>query len=233
MRIVRRILDRVTTDLTRDPICQLRINVLAWCPIRPIQLDRLDPSKDFHDVPDATRADMIGGAVSVLMPHHFKGRRDRIPERQLMPLTPYGVAAMRAFAAEPRAWGSAGRPDRKAINVPYLNELFRAACVRAQAALKSDGVDVDLSAMTLYKLKHSQATAMQIAAPGLTDRNGDIRIDAGVQATTAHARPGMTKVYTLAAVAPLLKVVCSQTSRYLDGLLATPLTPPAALRRVK
>ena len=107
MRIIRRILYHVDDGPDGDPSF-LRFNVLAWCPLRPIQLDRLDPSTDFRDVPDATRADQAAGA-SVLMPHHFKGRRKRLPARQLIPLTPYGVAAMRAFAAEPKAWGHGGR----------------------------------------------------------------------------------------------------------------------------
>ena len=96
---------------------------------------------------------------------------------------------MRAFAAEPKAWGHGGRKGAKHVSAASLNKAFRAACTRAQAALLAEGVRVDLSPLTLYKLKHSQTTAMQIAAPGLVDADGDVRIDPGVQLTVGHGAP--------------------------------------------
>ena len=66
--------------------------------------------------------------------------------------------------------------------------------------------------MTLYKLKHSQTTAMQIAAPGLVDADGD---SGSIPASSdrRHGAPEMTQVYTLGAIDPLLKVVLTRRRR--------------------
>ena len=225
MRIIRTILDHVPTKYGRDGAVSVRrIAVLAWAPFTPIQLQRLDPATDFRDIPDASRADQIAGAITVLMPHRFKGQRRRIPVREIEPLTPYGVAALRAFRDEPKAHGS--------FSVASLNKAFKAACLRAQTALAADGVDVDLSGLTLYQLKHAQAAAMQLAS-GLVDGRGRLRVDDGVRATWGHADAGTTAVYTIGAVDPLKRLASERTARYLDDLFRQPLTPGKALRRVK
>jgi hypothetical protein len=230
MRIVREILKHVPTKFGRDgAVSEKRIGVLAWCAITPVQMRRLNPPVDFHDVPNADRDDLIDGAVTVLMPLRFKGQRRQLPQRELEPLTPYGVDAMRAFAAEPKAWGK--------FSTASLNKAFKAACGRAQIALKADGIDVDLSRVTLYHLKHSLASAMELAS-GLVDRRGKLKASDGVRQMLGHARGQTTTVYTRATVEPLKLEVSKRTALYLDELFTRPLKPApkaskSTLRRVK
>jgi len=228
MRIVREILRQFPSRFGRSSlISELRLAVLAWIHITPKQLQQLEPASAFHDLPEASREDMIAGAITLTKPARHKGRQKRVPAPETIPLTPWGVEAMRAFAAEPAAWGK--------FSVASLNKAFRRACRRAQAALAEQGVVVDLSGMTLYHLKHSLATAASIASAGLVDRSGKVRQDPGVSRALDHAssRGGRTtSFYTQAAVAPILLLVNATTARYLDHLFTVPLNAPAALRLV-
>jgi integrase len=225
MRIVREILKHFPSRFGKSSkISQLRLGVLAWVHITPKQLQQLEPGTAFHDVPDATREDMIAGLITVTKPPRHKGRQRRVPAPETIPLTPYGVQALRAFVAEPAAWGS--------FSLPPLNKAFKRACTRAQAALATTGVVVDLSAMTVYHLKHSLATTASIASAGLINRQGVIQQSAGVQKALDHAHARTTSIYTQAAVDPILRHVNAATARYLDHLFTVPLAPPPALKIV-
>jgi integrase len=231
MRIIREILKHVPTKYGREgAVSEKRLAVLALVPITPVQLMRLDPAKDFRDIADADREAMIAGQIALSLRPRLKGQRKRRPAPELEPLTPYGVEAMRAFAAEPKAWGD--------FSTASLNKAVKGAARRAQAALAAKGIRVDLSGFTLYQLKHSYAAAMQVASGGITDAAGTIRIHPGVQKTLGHAAARTSATYTIGAIEPIKLIVSSLTAQYLDALFAQPLkaTPSAAsgkLRRVK
>jgi len=219
MRIVREVLKHVPTRFGRSSrVSELRLAVLAWVHITPKQLQQVDPPRHFHDVPNATREEIIGGVVTLTKPPRLKGRLKRIPPPETIPLNPWGVEAMRAFAAERAAWGT--------FSVPPLNRMFKRGCRKAQAALARQGVNVDLSAMTLYHLKHSLATAAQLASAGIVDRAGRMRQSPGVQRALDHASARTTAIYTQAAVDPAVRYVSAATAVYLDHLFTMPLVPP-------
>jgi hypothetical protein len=194
--------------------------VLAWVNITPKQLAQLDPSKAFHDVPDATRADMAAGVITVTKPARHKGRAKVIPAPQTIPLTPYGVDPLRAFAATPAAWGK--------FSVSSLNKQFQRAAGQAQASLAAAGVQVDLSEASVYHLKHSLTSAMTQATNGLFDRQGELVIPSAVVKANDHRSARTTKIYTASAVAPILREANEAFTAWLDRRLAEPLTPPAA-----
>lgn len=239
MRIVARILAAIPTKYGRlNRLGEKRAAVLAYCPITPVQLQRMKP-EHFRDVPDATRDQIINGAIAIELAPRRKGRRKKLPAPTLEPLTPYGVAAMRALVATPGAFAPARQPGRPPWSVSMLNKAFKGARDRAIAALAAEGIAVDTRCqeMTLYVLKHSLTAAMSRASGGRVDaRTGEIAISKGVQTMLGHSSERMTKVYSLGAVDPILVEVNAATSRFLDQLFAEPLggTPvaPPALRLV-
>jgi len=199
--------------------------VLAWVHLTPTQLMGVVPARDFHDVPDATREDIIAGEITLTKRPRLKGRKNRpIPAPETIPLNPWGVDAMRAFAACPDAHGT--------FSMSPLNKLVKRAAGRAQAALAKSGVQVDLSGMTLYHLKHSLATTASLAAAGLVNRRGQIVQSPGVQFALDHAHAHTTATYTQAAVDPIVRQVNAATSRYLDRLFQTSLLPEPRLKLV-
>jgi hypothetical protein len=222
MRLVREILKHAPSKFGRDSaITQARVGVLAWVDIRESQLMKLDPARDFHDMPDATRDDILAGAITVTIQPHLKGRKNRrIPRPSTMPLTPWGVEAMRAFVATP---GAAGK-----FSMSPIRKYVVRGCVHAQAALAKQGVAVDLSAFTPRHFRHSIATAKRHAAPGLVDRNGDLVIHPGVVKSLGHANARTSGIYTQAAIDGDVLVVHQLTMRWLEAVLAQPLTPPPA-----
>lgn len=203
---------------------QLRLAVLAWVHITPTQLMDLDPRRHFHDVPDATREDILAGAITITKHARLKGRLKRIPPPETIPLNYLGVAAMRAFAAEPRAWGS--------FSCSSLNKSIQRGAALAQAALTTRGVAIDLADWTLYHLKHSLATTASLASAGLVDRQGKVRQSPGVSRALDHARLRTTSIYTQAAVDPIVRRVNELTGEYLEELLGRPL-PSIAAQRIK
>jgi len=225
MRIVAEILRHIPSRFGYSgAVTEQRIAVLAWIHITPIELRRVDPPRHFHDVPDATREDILDGAITLTIPPRHKGQRQKLPAAHTIPLNPWGVAAMRAFAANPAAWGP--------FSGSSLNKVFKRACRRAQAALAKRGIAVDLSETTVYHLKHSLTTAAQLASPGLLDRQGRIQPAPGVQASVSHQQNRTTRFYTEAAVDPLVRLANAATTRYLEALFAQPLTPAPAVRLV-
>jgi integrase len=227
-RIVREILAHIDSKFGRDSaISRARLGVLAWVHITPQQLKGVVVSRDFHDVEGASHEDILGGAITLTKRPRLKGRKGkRIPPPETIPLTPYGVAAMRVFAATEGA-------EAKSFSVSVLNRMAKRAAARAQTALAKRGVVVDLSGFTLYHLKHSLATAAAIAAPGLITRSGRIVQDPGVQKALDHASGLTTAIYTNAAVDPTVRAVNAALSLYLDRLFKTPLTQPTAIRVAK
>jgi integrase len=225
-RVVREILKHVPSKFGKSgKVSELRLGVLAWIHITPTQLMGVEPLTDFHDVPDATREQIIGGAITLTKQARLKGRKGKtIPAPETIPLNPWGVEAMRKFAAYPPAHGK--------FSMSPLNKVFKRACARAQAALAKAGVVVDLSAMTLYHLKHSLASTASIASAGLVDRRGRLQQALGVSKALDHADPRTTMIYTGAAVDPLVRQVNAATSVFLAQLFKTPLNPAAALRVV-
>jgi hypothetical protein len=225
-RIVREILKQVPSKFGRKSgRSALRLHVLAWVHITPTQLMQVNPPSDFHDRPDASRSDIVAGSITLTKHARLKGRQKLIPPPETIPLNPWGVDALRAFTADPDAWGK--------FSMSPLNKVFKRACTRAQSVLAKRGVIVDLSEMTMYHLKHSLATTASIAAAGLVDAKGKLRQDPGVQRALDHADPGITSIYTAASVDPLVRRVNAATSVYLDHLFKTPLAPAAPLRRVR
>jgi len=225
-RIVREILAHLESKFGRDSaVSRARIGVLAWVHITPKQLKAVDVARDFHDVPDASREDIIGGAITLTKRPRLKGRKGkRIPPPETIPCNPYGVDALRVFAATEGAAGSFSNSS--------LNKMIQRAAKQAQATLAKRGVVVDLSGFTLYHLKHSLATTAAIAAPGLVTRSGKIVQHPGVQRALDHASGITTATYTASAVDPTVRAVNAATSIYLDRLFKTPLTKPTALRAV-
>ena len=222
-RIVREILRHAESKFGRDSaISRARLGVLAWVHITPKQLMGINVARDFHDVPDATHEDIIGGAITLTKRPRLKGRKGRaIPAPETIPLNPYGVAAMRVFAATE---GAAGKFSNSS-----LNKLIQRAAAQAQAALAKRGVVVDLSGFTLYHLKHSLATAAAIAAPGLVTRRGRIVQNPGVQRALDHASGMTTAIYTNAAVDPIVRQVNAATGLFLDDLFKKALTQPTRI----
>jgi hypothetical protein len=226
MRIVREILKHAETKFgRRDGHGERRLAVLAWVNITPKQLSQLDPSKAFHDVPDATREEIAAGVVTLTKPPRHKGRAKVIPPAETIPLTPYGVEAMRAYAANP--------PELRKFSVSSLNKQFQRAAARAQASLVAAGVEVDLSTATVYHLKHSLTSAMMQATNGLFDRHGELVIAPAVVRANDHRSARTTKIYGASAVAPILREANEALTAWLDRHLAEPLTPPPALRIVR
>jgi hypothetical protein len=221
MRIVREILKHVPSRFGHhDGLGERRLAVLAWVNITPKQLSQLDPATAFRDVPDATREELAAGVVTLTKPPRHKGRAKVIPAPETIPLTPYGVEALRAYAANP--------PELRKFSVSALNKQFKRAAAQAQAALAAAGVAVDLSSATVYHLKHSLASAMTQATAGLFDRQGQIVIAPAVVKANDHRSARTTKIYTAAAVAPILREANEAFTAWLDRRLAEPLTPPAA-----
>jgi hypothetical protein len=225
LRIVREILGHVASRFGHhDGLGERRLAVLAWVNITPKQLAQLDPAKAFHDDPDATREAIAAGAVTLTKPPRHKGRAKVVPPPETIPLTPYGVEALRAYAANP--------PERAAFSVSSLNKQFKRAAGQAQASLAAAGVEVDLSAATVYHLKHSLASAMMQATNGLFDRRGELVIAPAVVKANDHRSARTTKIYTASAVAPILREANEAFTAWLDRRLAEPLTPPPSLRIV-
>lgn len=228
MRIVRDIVRLAPASRGRSSRAnQLRLAVLAdTFHITPQQLrDVKDPVAAFHDVPDATRQDMIEGLITVTVPARHKGRQAIIPPPQTIPLTPYGVAAWRAYVAEPTAWASAG------CSGSSLNKFAKHGAAKAQALYQSQGLQIDLSQFTVYCLKHSIASLASEVSLGRIDHTGEIRQDPAVIAALAHRKATTTKVYTQASVSPILLAVNVALSLRLDRDYQTPLAP--APRAVK
>jgi hypothetical protein len=227
MRIVREILVHAarTKNGPRNGHGLARLGVLAWVNITPKQLSQLDPATAFHDDPDASREDIIAGAITVTKPPRHKGRAKIVPAPETIPLTPYGVEAMRVFAATPGAWG--------AFSLPGLNKQFQRAAASVQATLAALGVTVDLSGASVYHLKHSLASAMAEATDGRFDRRGNLVLNPAVVRANDHRSARTTKIYTATAVDPILREANRPMTDYLDRLLAQPLKPPTPLRVVK
>lgn len=227
MRIVAEILKHVPSKFGKDgTVTATRLAVLAWVHITPDQLRKVDPARDFHDVPEATREEIIGGLVTLTKRPRLKGRRNRpLPPPETIPLNPWGVEALRAFAALPAAWGPK-------MSLSPLNKVVKRAARAAQAALRDQGVRVDLSGFTLYHLKHSLATAAAVASGGVMDRAGVIRQDPGLQRMLDHTHGRTTSIYTQAAVDPVVRQVNAALSLHLDRLFAVPLTRERHLRIV-
>jgi integrase len=230
-RIIREILKHVPSTFGKDAeASEARLEVLAWVHITSKQLKALEPA-DWHDIPNATPEDILAGAITITIRPRLKGRLKRIPPPETIPLNPWGVAAMRRFA-KADAWTKPDKP--KGFSNSSLNKIFQRGCVRAQAALAAKGVAVDLSAMTVYHLKHSLATTASLASGGLIDRQGKIVTSPGVQKALGHAKAKTTTIYTQAGVDPIVRHVNLCTSNYLEQLFTVPLTSqPAALRLVK
>ncbi len=222
MRLVREILAAAPSKFGRDSaITEARAEVLAWVDIRESQLMKIDPARDFHDVPNATREDILAGAITLTVAPHLKGRKNRrIPRPTLIPLTPWGVAAMRRFATTPGAAGP--------FSMSSMRKYVRRGCVHAEKALKARGVAVDLSAFVPRHFRHSLATVKRNAAPGLVDRFGDLVIDPGVVKALGHASARTSGIYTQAAVDGDVLRVHQMVIRWLEIKLAEPLTPPPA-----
>jgi hypothetical protein len=227
MRIVVEILQHLPSRFGRSGrVSELRIAALAWNHITPVQLQRFDPARDFHDLANATREEILDGAITMDLPARLKGRLKTIPAPQTIPCNPWGAEAMRALAAEPTAW------VKPKFSLPPLNKIIKRACVRAQAALAARGIHVDLSGVTLYHLKHSLSTAAQLASPGVLDDQGRIKPAPGLQAALHHAKGRTTRFYTEAAVDPLVRLTNAQTTLYLEALFREPLRSGTALRLV-
>jgi integrase len=228
MRVVAEILAQVPSRFGRSSrVSQLRLAALAWNHITPIQLQRLNPARDFHDLPDATRDEIFAGAITLDVPPRFKGRQKRIPAPKTVPLNPWGAVAMRELVSEPAAWTNEGTFSLKSLNI-----IVQRAAERAQAALAKRGVMVDLSGFTLYHLKHSLSTAALLAAPGLINAQGQIVPTGGLQAFLGHQDARTTRYYTQAAVDPLMLLTMQQTTLYLEALFKQPLRATAQLRLV-
>jgi hypothetical protein len=226
MRLVREVLASVRRPFGKQSRHgELRLAVLAWVNITPKQLSLLKPETAFHDDPDATREEMAAGVITLTKPPRFKGRAKVIPAPETIPLTPYGVDAMRAFAATPAAWGK--------FSVSGLNKQFKGAAARAQASLGAAGVPVDLSTMTLYHLKHSLASALAQATNGLFDRRGQLQINPAVIRALDHRSARTSRIYTASAVDPTLREANEALTAWLDRHLAEPLTPPTPLKIVR
>jgi hypothetical protein len=228
MRIVRRILGRLDTGSGRPArLGRLRLAVLAYVNITPDQLMRVQAG-DFYDVPDASRADILAGDVRLLKPARHKGRSKTTPQPELIPLTPYGVEAMRALAAEPDAF------TRRSFSTSQINRLWRRAVGREVEALTASGMPVPetLPAMTAYNLKHSLACALEIATAGKFDRSGRLRQAEETIAAHNHKRGRTSAIYTGASVAAVLIKANIALTEYLDEVFATPLAPAVELRAV-
>jgi hypothetical protein len=227
MRIIREILKYLPSRFGRSSAVSVaRIMVLAYVHITPKQLMALDPRKDFIDVPDADRADMINGLITVTKRPRRKGRQKTIPPPETIPTTPYGVEALRVFAACPDAWGIHPVTGKyRGFSTSPLNKMIQRAAALAQAAFLKRGIEVDLSGFTLYHLKHSLASAASIASAGAVDRRWQVQQSEGVQRALDHKFGSTTAIYTRSAVAPILLQVNAQLSTYLDDLFRRPLTP--------
>jgi hypothetical protein len=228
MRIVRNILRRLDTGFGRPSrLGQLRLAVLAYVNITPDQLMRVEAS-NFYDKPNATRADILAGDVRLLKPARHKGRSKITPQPELIPLTPYGVEAMRALVAEPGAFA------RRSFSTSSLNKQWQRAVAREVAALTARGIPVPetLPTMTAYHLKHSLACALEIATAGKFDRSGRLRQAEETVAAYNHKRGRTSAIYTGASVAPVLIKANIALTEYLDEVFATPLAPAVELREV-
>ena len=223
MRLVREILKEFPAEFGRSSVrSQLRLAVLAYVHITPKQLSQLNPATDFHDREDASREDILRGVVTLTKAPRMKGRRKTVPAPETIPLTPYGVAAMRAFAADERAHGK--------FSLSPLNKNVKKAAARVQADLAARGVSVDLSGFTLYHLKHSLASAASFAAAGAVDRSWKVQQNDAVRIALDHGNADTTAIYTRSADWPILVMVNRKLTEFLDELFTKPLT---ALKVVK
>lgn len=223
LRVIAEILRQTPSGLgPKSRLGELRLAVLAYVHIAPIQLMRMGQRADwpapdlaFHDVPGATEEEILDGVITVTVPPRFKGRRKVMPEPETIPVTRRGADALRAFAAEPKAWGT--------FSLPSLNKAVKRGARLAQAALLKQGYKVDLSGFSVYHLKHSLATVASVASGSVVDRGGKIKQNAGVQKFLGHAKGRTTAIYTYAATDPLLIHVNRCTGIYLDQLFTQPL----------
>lgn len=225
MRIIAGILEHMPSRFGRDGTTTIvRAACLAWIHITPVQLGRLtkawargrDPRLDFHDLPEASREEIINGAITLTIAPRLKGQSKKRRAASTIPLTPRGVEAMRAMVARPEAWGT--------FSCPSINKSIKRAAGRYQAALLKRGITVDLSAFTVYHLKHSLATAAQLASPGMLDRAGNVKLASeGLRSLLTHANERMSTTYTQAAIDPLARLVSANTARYVEALLAIPI----------
>jgi hypothetical protein len=222
MRIVREILTYTASRFgRRTGRSILRLAVLAWVNITPKQLSQLDPRAAFHDDPDATREDIAAGVITLTKHARLKGRAKVLKEPATVPLTPYGVEAMRAYAA---AYAADPAAFRK-LSASPLNKKVQKAATTCQAALAARGIEIDLAGFTLYHLKHSLATAMTQATNGLIDLNGNVTIDPAVVKAWDHKHERTTRIYTAVAVDPILRKANAALTAFLDRELAAPLAP--------
>jgi len=180
---------------------------------------------------DATWDDMANGAVTLTKQPRKKGMKDKqLPPPETISLTPWGVAAMRAYAATPAAWN--GKP----MSVSALNKMLKRACRQAEVVLTERGVLPELiaplSRMTVKALRHCFASTMQAAAPGLVGIDGKMIQDDGVRRALDHKSARTTAIYTQAAVDPVLREATRRLSFHLRQVFETPLPKVSALRLV-
>lgn len=237
MRVIAEILKHVPTKFGRDGrATELRLNVLAWCNIEPEQLKNIDPVADFHDQVEASHEDIVEGAITLTCPARLKGRLKVIPAPLLKFLTPRGVEAMRAYAAESADWKANAKTNSKFTfsNSSLLKALQRASR-QAQAALAKHGIKVDLSGMTVKQLRHSFLSAMTLATRGRVTLAGKMRVDPGVVGAAGHADAAMMPIYVQRIVREADRLAMSDTARYFDWLFTQPLapTPKSKLRIVR
>lgn len=225
MRVVAEVLKHVATKYSREArVSELRLAVLAWVNIEPKQLQAVNPTYDFHDLPHATREEMIDGAITLTCDARRKGETKVVKPALLKFLTPYGVEAMRAFAAEPKAWGR--------FSTSSLRKSLKVACRKAQVALAKQGIQIDLSQMTVKHLKHSLLSAMQLATQNRVSSTGALRIDPGVSGAGGHDAT-MTRIYIQRIEQEAFRLVSRDTALFLDRLLAQPLVPSPSTRTLR
>jgi hypothetical protein len=231
MRLVRGILEHAAKKSVQGGkpglATRRRAEVLAWVHIRPTQLMKVDPLLHFRDLPNATREDILDGLVTVIVQPHLKGRKKkRLPAPEDLPLNPWGVEAMRAFAACPEAHGK--------FSMASANKYIQRGAARFQEALRQQGYHIDLSKFTLRHLKHSLASAADVATNGMMNRKTGLQIDEGVVGALGHSKARTTLIYTQVAVKPKVRRANELTTLYLEWLLKQPLVPaPTPLRIVR
>lgn len=192
-----------------------RAAVLAFVHIRESQLMELQP-EHFHDVPDATRADYYAGAVTLTIPPHFKGRKGRrLPPPKTVPVTAWGAHALRAFFATKGAPGS--------FSMSSLNKWIKRGARMTSDALADKGLRVDLSRFTTRHLRHSLATALDLATQGDYDPARGVVLHDGVREALGHADAKTSRIYTQSAVHSALRYANKRLAFYLEDLSAAPL----------
>lgn len=130
--------------------------------------------------------------VATIQPDHFNAsrrllivlarRKGRGTVPRLLPLTRAGADAVAALleAHAPATWSRSS-----------MRYAFRRACARVQAELEKEGIEVDLSGLRPYDLRHAWATEVSLRT------NGNIRT---VAAMLGHAQTKTAERYALAAV---------------------------------